>query len=72
MIDVFTPDERQQAAWLLRQKVERYGWELLLDGDGSLLVRIGDDLPGVPQRVTVAALFEFAPEFDSLLASRTH
>jgi len=72
MITTMTENERYQAAMLLQRKVEHLGWELMLDDSGGLLVRIGDDMEGVPQSVVLAALFSFAPEFECQLQLASH
>jgi hypothetical protein len=58
------------AAALMRATLEQLHWHFSLNDQGQLTLIIGDDLPGLPQCVLMAALGSLAPEFEVLLARR--
>ena len=57
------------AAALMRATLEQLNWHFSLNDQGQLTLIIGDDLPGLPQGVLMAALGALAPEFERLLAA---
>jgi hypothetical protein len=56
------------AAVLMQSVLEPLGWEFWLNERGQFSVTVGDDLPGLPQQVLMAALGCLAKEFEALVA----
>ena len=57
------------AAALMQAVLEQLDWQFGLNDQGQFTVRVGADLPGLPQCVLMAALGSLAPEFEALLAA---